>query len=228
MILPLDAQKRSPGIRTFQASLLGLLMLAGALRPHRRTAWRDEILAARDTLQATVVAALPMARAIANVTARAPVSIMLGAGPCSGIARYAAAKRIEASGSFAAAQDMEEWWHVERFSYPTDMPVIVIAPPGPNEEDGARTALNARGLGRHVVAVCGSEAASIHAHANAVLPLIGSLRHTLYPLVSHPALTLVAAEEALILGRMPFQQDRPQIRAGLDAYLALNSSKITK
>jgi glucosamine--fructose-6-phosphate aminotransferase (isomerizing) len=217
----------SPGIRTFQASLVSLFVLAGRLAVARGAAdtkqsaeWCEEILAAGASLSATVEFALPMARVIAENTVHAPISLMVAAGPHLGIARYAAAKRIEASGLFAAAQDLEEWWHVERFAYPVDMPVIIIAPPGATGADAARSALNARGLGRRVIAVCAREATDIGVHAHAVLPVMGFLREALAPIASHPALTLVAAQEALILGRRPFQQDDPEIRKRLEVYRA--------
>jgi len=56
--------------------------------------------------------------------------VMVGSGPSYGTALFSAAKMIEAAGIFVLGQDVEEWWHVERFAYPIAMPVFVIAPPG--------------------------------------------------------------------------------------------------
>ena len=77
---------------------------------------------------------------LAEVIADAPVMIMVGSGPSYGTALFSAAKIIEASGVFAVGQDLEEWSHVERYAYPDDMPIFVIAPPGRSHrrDDGLR------------------------------------------------------------------------------------------
>jgi len=53
--------------------------------------------------------------------AETPTMVMVGSGP-SYAPPSSARRGSRAAGIFALGQDLEEWWHVERFAYPVDMP----------------------------------------------------------------------------------------------------------
>ncbi|MHC8421390.1 SIS domain-containing protein [Streptomyces sp. NB004] len=151
----------SPGIRTYQASLLALLLLAVRLGEARRHHTRDdrdamegEIAALRDGVARTVAGLGDACGRVAELVGDGPVVVMVGSGPALGTAQYGAAKLIEGAGVFARGQDLEEWNHVERFAGPYDMPLFVLAPPGRSHAlggggrrpgDGAREAGDRRG-----------------------------------------------------------------------------------
>jgi glucosamine--fructose-6-phosphate aminotransferase (isomerizing) len=223
---------RSPGIRTYQASLLGLLLLAirlgeqrGRLTPGEGEALRQELSALRNLLVAVVAACQQPARQAARAFRDEPFLLFLGAGPGYGTARFAAAKVVEASGLFAAGQELEEWWHVERFAYPEQMGIVLIAPPGRSHEAAVELAASARALGRRLLAVMQEGDEAIGRHAEIVFPVPGDVREPFSPLVYHCFASAFASYLAQELGRLPFQGDRPAFQAAVDGYYAGRGSR---
>ena len=128
---------RSPGIRTYTASLMGLTSLAirigeikGTYHMNQANEIRQEIVDMADMVEETIQASYDVAEAAAAACAKAPFISYAGSGPGLGSAMFSSAKVVEASGVFAVGQDLEEWAHVERFAYPLDFPVFIVAPPG--------------------------------------------------------------------------------------------------
>lgn len=227
IVVELPQKERSPGIRTYQASLLGLLLVAiqlGEMRGKRSQpeadALRQELVALADVVDATNAAVKEPCQEVAETVAAAPTLVMLGSGPSYGTALFCAAKLVEAAGVFALGQDLEEWWHVERFAYPVDMPVFVIAPPGRSHWRAGEVAATARGLGRRVIAVAHPDDTEVTRHAHAVLPVPGETREEFSPLVYHVFASHVAAAVAERLGRSLFQSDRPELLRLLNEYYA--------
>jgi glucosamine--fructose-6-phosphate aminotransferase (isomerizing) len=125
LVIELARPEPSPGIRTYQASLLGLLLAAiklgearGQYPPQRAHALLDELSALTDAVAATAGTIKDQCRDVAGIAASSPVLIMTGSGPSYGTALFAAAKMTETAGVFAAGQDLEEWCHVECLAYP--------------------------------------------------------------------------------------------------------------
>jgi glucosamine--fructose-6-phosphate aminotransferase (isomerizing) len=216
VVIELPRPEPSPGIRTYQASLLGLLLTAIRLgeacgqypQPQAR-ALRGELAALADAVEATASVIKDRCRDVASVAAGSPVLVMTGSGPSYGTALFAAAKMTEAAGAFAAGQDLEEWFHVESHAYPDDMPVFVIAPPGRSHWRAAGLAAAARQRGRQVIAVTREDDTDIAGHAHIVLPVRGAAREEFSPLLYHVFAGYVASYLAQRLGRLPFQADRP-------------------
>ncbi|MEU0034987.1 SIS domain-containing protein [Streptomyces sp. NPDC006333] len=210
--LPLARPERSPGIRTYQASLLGLLLLAirlGQARGrHSADETRDlerELTSLHEGLAATVDLSGDRCREVAALVSDAPVAVMAGSGPGFGTALFSAAKLIEGAGVFARGQDLEEWHHVERFAAPHDMPVFVIAPPGRSYWRAVEIAAKAEELGRRVVAVTHRDDVEVARHAGAVLPVAVRSREEFSPLLYHVFAGLLACRTAQRLGRTPFR-----------------------
>lgn len=227
IVVELPQKERSPGIRTYQASLLGLLLVAirlgemqGRQSQPEADALRQELVALADVVDATTAAVKEPCQEVAETVAAAPTLVMLGSGPSYGTALFSAAKLIEAAGVFALGQDLEEWWHVERFAYPVDMPVFVIAPPGRSHWRAGEVAATARGLGRRVIAVAHPDDTEVTRHAHAVLPVPGETREEFSPLIYHVFASHVAAAVAERLGRSLFQSDRPELLRSLNEYYA--------
>ena len=214
LTLPLEGLRPCPGIRTYQASLLGLLLTAielGRQRGHRSTAdvLNREVLAAADAVEATTVAVRSRCEQLADRIAGAPVTMVLGSGPGYGTALFAAAKLIEAAGVFAAGQDLEEWEHVEVLARPRDMPTMVIATPGRSRSHALRVATRARGYGRTVIAVANDGDHDLAETAHVVLPVHGTVREEFSGLVSHLFAGPLACFMAKHLNRLPFATNRP-------------------
>ncbi|WP_329431236.1 SIS domain-containing protein (plasmid) [Streptosporangium sp. NBC_01495] len=213
--LPLSDLKPCPGIRTYQASLLGLLLTAielGRQRGHpsaHAEVLNREVLATADAIEATTAALRPRCDLLADRIAGAPVTMALGSGPGYGSALFAAAKLIEAAGVFAAGQDLEEWEHVEVLARPRDMPTVVIAAPGRSRDRALQVATRAHGYGRTVIAVAGDGDRGLAEAANVVLPLHGTVREEFSALVSHLFAGPLACFVAERLERLPFATNRP-------------------
>jgi glutamine---fructose-6-phosphate transaminase (isomerizing) len=215
LVIELPQMERSPGIRTYQASLLGLLLTAIRLgearqrvRPGEADALRRELAGLADDIDVTAAAARDRCQEVADMISGAPVMVMTGSGPSYGTALYGAAKMIEAAGIFTAGQDLEEWAHVERWAYPEDMPFFVISPPGRSRWRAAGVAATARELGRRVIAVAPTDDSEIADHARALLPVSGQVREEFSVLLYHIFASYLASYLATRLGRLPFQADR--------------------
>jgi glucosamine--fructose-6-phosphate aminotransferase (isomerizing) len=227
VLVELPQKERSPGIRTYQASLLGMLLVAIQLgemqnryQQDEANALRQELAALADAVEATTNAIKERCRAVADMIADTPVLVMVGSGPSYGTALFIAAKVVEAAGIFAMGQDLEEWWHVERFAYPIDMPVFVIAPPGRSHWRAGDLAATARALGRRVIAVTYKDDTEVTRHAHAVLPVHGEVREEFSPLLYHLFADYVAFYVAARLGRALFQSDRPELLQSVNEYYA--------
>jgi glucosamine--fructose-6-phosphate aminotransferase (isomerizing) len=227
IVVELPQKQRSPGIRTYQASLLGMLLVAIELsemrNPSRQEAadgLRQELAAVADVVEATTDAIKGRCREVADMIAETPALVMVGSGPSYGTALFSAAKVIEAAGIFALGQDLEEWWHVERFAYPVEMPVFVIAPPGRSHWRAGDLAATARALGRRVIAVTHKDDDEVTRHAHAVVPVQGEVREEFSPLLYHLFASYVASYVATRLGRSLFQSDRPQLLQSVNEYYA--------
>ena len=225
LILRPPDKRRGPGIRSYQASAVGLLNIGIRIGHGIRhlsavdvTRWQERILNVAGPLRETLEGSREIAQAVARETANQPLMLFLAAANHLGTARYCAAKRIEASGLFGSAQDFEESCHVERFAMPIDIPVAIIAPDDETKEEAAHAATIARGIGRRVFVLSDPRAKEVRQHAQKSFDLILPEEALLSPLVSHPVLTRVSAHEADILGRQPFLADLPEIRAGVEAY----------
>ncbi|SDH71083.1 SIS domain-containing protein [Nonomuraea jiangxiensis] len=193
----------SPGVRTYQASLLGLLLIA--LRLGGAEALHAELASLADPVAATHEAAGPRARAEAEHVAAFPGTIVLGSGPNHGTAMFAAAKLAESAGLLALGQDLEEWAHVERWAQPADLPVYVLAPPGHAHGHAGAIAARARELGRRVVVVAEHGDAAATRAAHATFEVAGRAREEFSPFLYHLFAVHLAARVAQRLGRHPFQ-----------------------
>ena len=227
VVVELPHKERSPGIRTYQASLVGMLLVAmqlgerqGRYAQEEADRRRRDLVDLADGVDATTNAIRAGCREVADLIATSPVVVMLGSGPSYGTALYSAAKLVEAAGVFALGQDLEEWWHVERFAYPLDMPVFIIAPPGRSHWRAESVAATARGLGRRVIAVTHKDDTQVARHAHMVLPVHGEVREEFSPLLYHLFASYVAAHVAERLGRCPFQGDRPELLRSVNEYFA--------
>jgi glucosamine--fructose-6-phosphate aminotransferase (isomerizing) len=212
LVIELARPERSPGIRTYQASLLGLLLIAirlgeaRELYPQRQArALRDELSSLAGVVAATAGTIKDQCSAVAGMAAASPVLVMAGSGPSYGTALFSAAKMTETAGVFAAGQDLEEWCHVECFAYPDAMPVFVIAPPGRSHWRATGLAATARQQGRQVIAVTHEDDTEVTAHAHAVLPVQGRAREEFSPLLYHVFAGYVASYLAERLDRLPFR-----------------------
>jgi glutamine---fructose-6-phosphate transaminase (isomerizing) len=214
IVIELQQQERSPGIRTYQSSVLGLLVLAiqlaefnKAIAPCSAMALRGELIGLADSIESTNIQIKEPSRKVADLIAEAAGALFVGSGPNFGTARFGAAKVVEASGKLAFGQDLEGWWHVERFACPMDLPLFVIAAPGQSHSRAVEVVAAARELGRRVIAVSHLDDADVSRHVDVRLPVYGQVREEFSPLLYHLFASHVAASVGELMGRSPFQSN---------------------
>jgi glucosamine--fructose-6-phosphate aminotransferase (isomerizing) len=209
VVVDLPDREPSPGIRTHQASLIGLLLVALRLAEARGVPvdrQRAELVAAAEAVAAAAEHARDRADLV-DAIADQPTVVVAGSGPAWGSAQFAAAKLVEGAGMPAHAQDIEEWCHVERFTRPAHDPVILLAPPGRAHWRALDMAEKARSVGRPVLAVAHPDDRRLTALADLLLPTPVPVREEFAALVLPVFAPYLAAGLAQRLGRAPFLHD---------------------
>ena len=209
---------RSPGIRTYTASLMGLLALAIRIGEQKRhyhmntaNEYRQEIVAMADAVEATIAAAKGVAQTAARACANAPFISYAGSGPGFGSAIFSSAKVVEACGIFSVAQDLEEWAHVERFSYPLEFPVFLVAPPGKGYWRALELAKAIKAMGHPLMSVIDKDDTEIKELSDYVFPVQAKVREAFAPLLYYQAGTLFSYYLAQETGRCMFMTDNEKV-----------------
>ncbi|HEY7140362.1 MAG TPA: SIS domain-containing protein [Methylomirabilota bacterium] len=200
----------TPGVRSYLASQLGLILTAvriGEVRGHldwgAATAVRRDLLALADAAQRTVDACDEKASALAREWRDANEFVFVGGGPNYGTALFSAGKVLEASGDGAVGQDTEEWAHLQFFARTAATPTFFITAGGRDLSRATEAAGAARTIGRRVVAVAPASAATLHEAAGHGLPLAEGVPEVFSPLLASIPGALFAAYRAEVLGE-PF------------------------
>jgi glucosamine--fructose-6-phosphate aminotransferase (isomerizing) len=223
---------RSPGIRTYQASLIALAILSirmaearGLTTMEETESLLEELVALGDQIDATFESSNELAKSVAKAVKDHSYNLFVGSGPSYGTAVFSAAKIIEAAGVFSMGQDLEEWAHVENLAYPDETPTFVIAPPGKGYWRAVELAKAAKEKGRLVIAVVNQNDQEVAQFAEYVFPVIGDVREEFSPLIYHIAADLVAAYLTIELDRALFQTNRPEVRERWRAMMTAHQKK---
>lgn len=217
----------SPGIRTYQASLIALMLLAIQFSEVREQSTeeeaiflREELVRLGDGIDATVEISNELAKTVAKVIKTSPYLLFLGSGPSYGTSVFSAAKIIESAGVFSMGQDLEEWAHVENLAYPDETPTFLIAPPGKGYWRAVDLAKTAKEKGRLLIAVIQEDDQVIRNYADFIFPIKTDIREEFSPLIYHIPADLVAAYLTIELNRNLFQLNRPEVRQRWAAMIA--------
>lgn len=209
---------RSPGLRTYAASLMGLFSLAiriGEIKRHITMGFandlRNEIVQMASIVEKTFKDAIRIAFDAAKICQSAPFLSFAGSGPSYGTASFLSAKIIEAGGVFSTAQDLEEWAHVERFAYPTNYPVIIVAPPGRGYERAVDLAKGVKAIGHPLLSVIDSEDVELKKLSDIAFEVRGKVREEFSPLVYYISGSTMAYALAKLLNRNLFMTDNEEI-----------------
>ena len=156
----------TPGVRSYLASQLALLLMAvrlgevrGRLNPTEAAAVRKEILSLADAAEKTIEACDKAARALAEEWKDAQEFVFVGSGPNYGTALFSAAKVLEASGDPALGQETEEWAHLQYFARAAATPTFIITAADRDLSRATEVAVAAKAVGRRVAAVSPASAA---------------------------------------------------------------------
>jgi glutamine---fructose-6-phosphate transaminase (isomerizing) len=202
-----------PGVRSYLASQLGLLLTAvrlGEVRGHLNwgaaTAMRRDLLALGDAAHWTVDACDREAQALAEEWRDATDFVFVGGGPNYGTALFSAAKVLEASGDGAVGQDTEEWAHLQYFARTQATPTFFISAGGRDLSRSVETAAAATAIGRRGVAVAPGSAATLREVTARTLPLAEGVPEMLSPVLAAIPGALFAAYRAEVLGESYFRR----------------------
>lgn len=157
---------RTPGIRTYVASIAGLLSLAFSLQEaslEKQSIYSRNSISSYSKKVATGIkhTIKTVHEAMSNLLPQYSGYYLacLGSGPSFSTAAFSAAKIVESSGIFAYGQDIEEYNHVEGFAYPLNSLIIVFAFPGSSFKRAATLIDSASNLGHKIIVVTTPEAA---------------------------------------------------------------------
>ncbi|MBN2044345.1 MAG: hypothetical protein JW757_04925 [Anaerolineales bacterium] len=205
---------RSPGIRSYVASLMGLMSLAIRIGEIKRkysqddaNALRKEIVDMAGIVEETYEASHVPSVEAAKVIKEHPFVSFAGSGPSFGSASFSGAKIVEAASIFSVAADLEEWAHVERFAYPLEYPVFIVAPHGKGYWRAAMLAEGVKQMGHYLMVVVEDGDTDVAKHADVVFPVKGKVREAFSPLLFYIAGTTLAHYVTKELGRAMFMSD---------------------
>ena len=212
--LPNPELGKAPGIRTYLASLFGLASLAirlGEMQNHyhmtEANAMRDQIAAQAEYVARIAEQADIQAESMRRY-AKSSFFTVAGSGNHFGTASFSAAKLAEIAGLFSVPQDMEEWMHVERFSYPIDTPLIVFAPKGASFDHAKVLMETAKKIGHPLIAVTDEpEDSAIKSLADIIFPVYGTLEEHFMQLLFYIPSVSMGVVLARELGRAMFMTD---------------------
>lgn len=188
IIYNLPGKEKSPGIRTFQASLLGLLLLVFNIDQSNnipvynlnklKVTMAELSLSIKKQFEDYVVRIDTIVPNIVNKTQM----MFIGSGINYATALFSSAKIIESTGIWSKGQNVGEWYHVDRFSREYDMPVFFFRP---IEESNnySRTVDLAKELGRTVFEVCPirSNAYANHTGQRDILEVLSPFLYIAFP-----------------------------------------------
>ncbi len=214
LLMDLPHNERSPGVRTYQASLLGMILLAlalgvrrGAISEAHAQHWLTQIGGLGRSINVWGITCRERCEAIAARLARVPFVFVAGSGPGVGPAMHGAAKLIECAGMLAVAREAEEWWHVDRFVHAPEAPLLVFATEGQVQAATTELARRASGVGRPLVLIAprriGDSLQGDHTPAD-LLACPDGVPQVLAALLLGVPAAMLAAATAIQLGRRPF------------------------
>jgi glutamine---fructose-6-phosphate transaminase (isomerizing) len=193
----------SPGIRTYQGSLVGLLALARRMADASSGAFSkvDDRLATA-VARSAEIAKQPVAALVPHLAAAGTV-VVVGFGPTLGTARHVAAKITESAACAAIGVDLEDWWHVHRFGHPRTTPVITLVTPGRGRATALAMARRTADR-RQVIMVAAEDDVEAARIGIAIIPVAAGVPEVAQPLSDHVFAGLLAAGLAQARAVVPF------------------------
>jgi len=218
----------SPGIRSYQISLLALYLLGiqiaqvkNRITAEKAAALREELLRMADVIEATLADNDAKTLALAEALKSKTTFHFVSHGPNLGTAYFSAAKLVESAAVHATAQDTEEWAHIEHYTDVTpDVPTFVISPGYRTHGLAAEFAVHMNRLGRYVIAVTPENDSVLSPLAKTHLPVVGEVSEALSPFVYMLAGELFAAHFADVTGKAFFCE-------GVDRYANVGDHRKT-
>lgn len=166
LALPIPAMGRSPGIRSYTAQLLMLLLCAlrlGEIRQVLSSAeadrWRQRLRGVAACMEATIQANNAAVKSLVEHLGDEDDWVFVGSGPNYATALFCAAKLVESCGVHAWAQELEEWGHIQFFNRREQTPTCFLIPPGRCVDRALELLPYVKNIGRYSMVVAHREQA---------------------------------------------------------------------
>jgi glucosamine--fructose-6-phosphate aminotransferase (isomerizing) len=205
---------RTPGIRTYAASLTGLFSAACSIAEAKNRngdLTRNDIAAFLEKtgpgIEKTIDYVDKIGAELAQLADGQFISC-IGTGPDQATASFSGAKIVEAGGVYSVGQDLEEWNHVESFAYPLDSAMIVFANPGPAFKRAATLIKGGKALGHRVIVISPEGIHDFDGIADKTIPVFGPYHALLSPFTQYIPGTVLAYYLAKKLNRAMFMSDK--------------------
>jgi glucosamine--fructose-6-phosphate aminotransferase (isomerizing) len=195
-----------PGVRSYVANQVGLLLLAiyfgeqrGRISHQEAEGYRQQIYNLADAIESTIEMNEKRVEDLANQWVDENEFIFCGSGPGYAAALFSAAKILEGSGDAAIGQDLEEWAHLQYFAKKVSTPTFIISG---GERDGSRAlevVTAALAIGRRVAIITPAEKTGLFPETAVKLPFVDGVPEMFQALVTMLPGSLFAAYRAELL-----------------------------
>jgi len=201
-----------PGVRSFVANHVGLLLVALHLGEQRGRLTGEEVAQLRreinhlgDAIEATIEENDRLVKDLADEWQSENEFVFCGSGPGYAAALFSSAKILEASGDAAIGQDLEEWAHLQYFARNVSTPTFVISA---GERDGTRAVevvTAAQMIGRRVAVISPQEKLSMFPMDVVKIPIANSVREMFQSILTILPGSMLAAYRAETLSQTYFR-----------------------
>lgn len=209
----------APGIRSYVASMFGLSSIAFRISElhyinhmTKLNGIRKQISELGKSVDNLVNMSLKEVQNIKDFSSSGFI-MTCGTGNNFGSALFFAAKFVEIGGILAVADDIEEWLHVGRFSYPIESPLFIIAPKSTSYSHAIELAIEAKKIGHPVYLITNVKDVK-EKSINYTIQIPFDLDDSLFQLVSFIPSIALAINASDKLDRKMFQSDNEEISIG--------------
>jgi glucosamine--fructose-6-phosphate aminotransferase (isomerizing) len=208
-----DESRIIPGCRSFIASLLALYFFAARLAEAAGNSSDSMVMEKvldpdliSERISKTINLAEDGAKKAAADWQEADYFVFCGAGPNYGSACYSAAKILEASGTAAFGQDLEEWAHLQYFDRNQKVPTIVLSADGWDGDRVAEIVVAAETVGCDAALIAPSGSSMINKVGQVrILQVDGPINEAISPLFTTIPGMLLAAYHSQYMGEKYFR-----------------------
>jgi glutamine---fructose-6-phosphate transaminase (isomerizing) len=204
--LPVPELPSGPGYGPYLFSMVALQLLAfrlaevrGVMTMDNAQLWRRELQTRLEELPGVHAAVDPICAQLAGRYRHQPMFEFLGSGPSAAVAQYGMAKLLEAVGTPALAQDVEEWVHLHFFcKSPRETATVLLCPLGSAAESRVKEVLTylAR-LARPTIVVADEYVAELATRAGLdVIPVSTRIGEALSPVQFSAPMAFLASHLA--------------------------------
>ncbi|HSQ28194.1 MAG TPA: SIS domain-containing protein [Anaerolineales bacterium] len=201
-----------PGVRSYVANQIGLLLLAIHFGEQRRRishqeseGYRQQIYNLAEAIETTIEMNDSRVKDLAGQWADETEFIFCGSGPGFAAALFSAAKILEATGDAAIGQDLEEWAHLQYFAKKVSTPTFVISGGERDESRALEVVIAAMTIGRRVAIITPAGKTGFFPESAVKFPFVNGVPEMFQALLTMLPGSLFAAHRAELLSEPYFR-----------------------